>query len=59
MYYRVENCVCDYSIVRIVNDKKEIIEILNSRSNAQLICDILNIDLRQEIYSNEKRDKLL
>lgn len=55
MFYKVENCVCDYSVVQINDDgTKKIIDILNSVTNAQTICNILNADLRHEIY----RDKI-
>lgn len=51
MFYKVENCVCDYSVVLIKDDgTKQLIDILNSVTNAQLICDILNADMRHEIY---------
>ena len=56
MLYKVKNCVCDYSVVRVIydknnNKKEEIVDILNSRTNAQLICDILNADLHNEVYT--------
>lgn len=44
--YIVESIVCDWAIYLIDNyENKELIEVCNSKANAELICEIFNADL--------------
>jgi len=59
MRYITGSCVCDYGVYEIYHDKrgkshKKLKLICNSLSNAKLICDIMNTDLKHEKYQCEE-----
>lgn len=60
LYYIVKDVVCDYGVFECDTEKKthELKEICNSYYNAQLICDILNADLKHKVYKPIEKDML-
>lgn len=60
MRYIVKSVVCDYGVYERTdfNNKEELIVICNSKSNAELIADILNADLEHERYEVVKKSKV-
>lgn len=50
MRYIVKSVVCDYGVFKKTDNEEKLIEICNSLSNAELIADILNTDLRNAKY---------
>lgn len=50
--YEVKSCVCDYAIY----DEGKLIKdlIFNSRKNAELVCDVMNLDCNHKEYGRLK-----
>ena len=50
--YTVDSCVCDYGIYK---DGKLIPELIfNSRENAEIVCEIMNLDSKHKRYTNKQ-----
>lgn len=58
MRYIVKSVVCDYGVFEKTDNGEKLIEICNSKSNAELIADILNTDLKNERYEVVKKSKI-
>lgn len=50
MEYKVKPVVCDYGIFECTDKGEELVFILNSSRNAELIARILNADKKHEVY---------
>ena len=57
-YYVVKDVVCDYGVYYCDSEKRthDLIEICNSKHNAELICKILNADLQHKVYKPKEKD---
>lgn len=58
MRYTVKSVVCDYGVFGKTDNEEKLIDICNSKSNAELIADILNTDLKNERYEVVKKSKV-
>lgn len=58
MMYIVKSVVCDYGVYEKTGNEEKLIEICNSLSNAELIADILNTDLKNIKYDAIKASKV-
>lgn len=58
MRYIVKSVVCDYGIYQKNDNQETLIDICNSKSNAELIADILNTDLKNGRYEVVKKSKI-
>jgi len=56
----VKDVVCDYGVYYCDSEKRthDLIEICNSKHNAELICKILNADLQHKVYKPKEKDML-
>lgn len=58
MRYIVKTVVCDYGVFEKTDNEEQLKVICNSLSNAKLIADILNTDLRDTKYDVIERSKI-
>ena len=58
MKYIVKSVVCDYGVYEKTDNGEQLKVICNSFSNAELIADILNTDLRNTKYDVIERSKI-
>ena len=58
MRYIVKSVVCDYGVYEKTDNGEQLKVICNSFSNAELIADILNTDLRNAKYDVIERSKI-
>lgn len=58
MRYIVKPVVCDYGVFGKTDNEEKLIDICNSKSNAELIADILNTDLKNTKYEVVKKSKV-
>lgn len=58
MRYVVKSVVCDYGVYEKTDSGEQLKVICNSLSNAELIADILNTDLRNTKYEVIKKSKI-
>lgn len=57
MRYIVKSVVCDYGVFEKTDNREQLKVICNSLSNAKLIADILNTDLRNTKYEVIERSE--
>ena len=56
--YIVRDVVCDWGICSVDDlGKEELVEVCNSKANAELICEILNTDLMKDGKYTVWKDK--
>lgn len=56
MHYAVRPIICDYGIYKHTDNERKLIEICNKSDNANMIAEILNADLRHEIWKPEESE---